>query len=78
VDYVKVYGLKCDKHTIINEIPDFSAYDYKVKKSITLGSGTTIPAGTDISLRANDYIELLSGFEVPAGGQLYLDVSPCQ
>lgn len=34
VDYVKVYGLKCDKHTIINEIPDFSTYNYKVKKSI--------------------------------------------
>ena len=78
VDYVKVYGLKCDKHTTINEIPDFSAYDYKVKKSITLGSGTTIPTGTDISLRANNFIELRPGFEVPSDGRLYLDVSPCQ
>lgn len=78
VDYVKVYGLKCDKHTTINEIPDFSSYDYKVKKSITLGSGTTIPTGTDISLRANNFIELRPGFEVPSDGRLYLDVSPCQ
>ncbi len=78
VDYVKVYGLMCDNQTIVNEIPNFTDYDFRVKKSITMGGGTTILVGTDISLRANDYIELQPGFDVPSGGRLYLDVSPCE
>jgi beta-glucanase (GH16 family) len=77
VDYIRTYRLKCDNQTVVTEIPDFSLYEYSVKKSITLGSGTTIPLSSDISLRATDFIELLPDFEVPAGCELYLDVSPC-
>lgn len=78
IDYVKTYTLKCDNQTVIMEIPDFNAYDYSVKKSITLGNGTIIPTASDITLRANDFIELLPGFEVPTESELYLDVSPCR
>jgi hypothetical protein len=48
-----------------------------VQKSITLSGATTIPAGSNISLRATDFIELKAGFEVPTGRELYLDVTPC-
>ena len=78
VDYVKVYCLKCDKNTVVNEISNFNTYHYTVKKSITLSNATTIPAGSNISLRANDFIELKPGFEVQTGKELYLDVSPCE
>ena len=78
VDYVKVYQLKCDKNTVVNDITNFNTYNYAVKKSITLSNATTIPAGSNITLRANDFIELKPGFEVQTGRELYLDVSPCE
>ena len=77
VDYIRSYQLKCDKTTPVNEIANFNTYDYKVKKSITLSGATTIPANSNITLRATDFIELKPGFEVPTGRELYLDVSPC-
>jgi len=77
VDYVKVYQLKCDKNTVVNEISNFNTYNYAVKKSITMSGATTIPANSNISLRATDFIELKAGFEVQTGRELYLDVTPC-
>ena len=77
VDYVKVYQLKCSNTVVINEIPNFDRYCYTVKKSISLSGATTIPQGSNISLRATDFIELKSGFEVPLGAELYLDINPC-
>lgn len=77
VDYVKVYSLKCDKTTEITKITNFTNYNYAVKKSITLDNQTTIPANSNITLRATDFIALLPGFEVDTGRELYLDVTPC-
>jgi len=78
VDYVKVYKLKCDKEeTPVNEISNFNTYNYTVKKSITMSNATTIPANSNITLRATDFIELKPGFEVQTGRELYLDVTPC-
>jgi hypothetical protein len=79
VDYVKVYSLKYDCNTpvIINSFTDFINYDYKVKKSITLSGNITMPSNSNICLRATDYIELLPGFEVTLGAELYLDNTPC-
>jgi len=79
VDYVKVYCLQCDKSTplTINNLTDLANYDYKVKKSITINP-ITIPAGNNICLRANDFIELKPGFEVQTGREMYLDVTPCE
>jgi hypothetical protein len=76
VDWVRVHQLKCDKYTVINEIPNFNTYNHAVKKSITLSGATTIPANSNISLRATDFIELKAGFEVPTGRELYLDGCP--
>ncbi|MCL2313024.1 MAG: glycoside hydrolase family 16 protein [Firmicutes bacterium] len=77
VDYVRVHKLICDK-TPVNEIPNFNTYNYAVKKSISLSNATTIPANSNIFLRATDFIELKSGFEVQTGRELYLDVTPCE
>jgi len=77
VDYVKVHQLKCDKNTVVNEISNFNIFNYAVKKSISLSNATTIPSGSNISLRATDFIELKAGFEVQTGRELYLDVTPC-
>ena len=79
VDQANGYKLKydCNKNETINNFNDFSNYIYKVKKSITLGGGTTLPAGSNIFLRATDYIELQNGFTVANGAELYLDNNPC-
>jgi len=77
VDYVKVHQLKCDKNTVVNEISNFNTFNYAVKKSITMSNATTIPSGSNISLRATNFIELKPGFEVTTGRELYLDVTPC-
>ena len=76
VNYFRYYQLKCSGAKI-NEILNFNEYCYVVKEYIRLSSATTIPAGENISLRASDFIELHSGFEVPLGRELYLDVNPC-
>ena len=78
VDYVKVYNLKCDKLTVVNEISNFNTYNYAVKKSISLSGTTTIPKNSNITLRATDFIELKAGFFIDTNRELYLDVTPCQ
>jgi len=76
VDYVRVYTLKCD-NIAVNEISNFNTYNYAVKKSITMSNATTIPANSNITLRATDFIELKPGFSIDTGRELYLDVTPC-
>jgi len=78
VDYVKVYQLRCDKNSVVTKITNFNTYDYSVKKSISLDNQTIIPANSNITLRATDFIELKPGFEVQTGRTLYLDVTPCE
>ena len=78
VDQANVYRLKCDKNTVVNEILNFNTFYYAVKKSISLSNATTIPSGSNISLRATDFIELKSGFGVPLNSEFYLDVNPCE
>lgn len=46
-------------------------------KSISLSNATTLPANSNIFLRATDLIELKPGFEVLTGRELYLGVAPC-
>lgn len=77
IDEIAVYKLKCHGNTSIVEIPDFSTYTYGVKEKITLSGATTLPTGSDICLRAVQYIELTNGFEVPIGTAFYADVNPC-
>ena len=78
IDYVKVHKLKCDKNTIVNEIPNYNTFNYAVKKSISLSGVSSLSSGQNVSLRATHFIELEEGFEVPVGAELYLDINPCE
>ena len=75
---VNAYQIKYDCKTPIIEISDYDNFDYRVKKSITLSSASSLLSGQNVSLRATDFIELTNGFEVPEGAELYLDVNPCE
>lgn len=78
VDQLNAYKLKCDKNTVVNEIPNYNTFNYAVKKSITLSGISSLSSGQNVSLRASDFIELKEGFEVPLGAELYLDNNPCE
>ena len=74
VDQVNAYHLDCsDKNVVQNEISDFSTYNYKVKKSITLSGATTLPSNGNIVLYATDYVRLNAGFSVPLGTEFTID-----
>lgn len=76
VDHLHVYELEYDNLIINSNSYDFTTYNNKVKKSISIGGGlTSINAGDDYTLRATDFIELNGDFNVPLGASLYLDVN---
>ncbi len=81
VDYVKLYQLQGDCNTIINNASyNFTGYDNKIKKSISLGGTggvTTVPSSIPIKLRANDFILLNDNFSAPIGSDLYIDIPGC-
>jgi len=77
IDQANAYRLRCDGEPVV-EIPNYNAFNYGVKKSITLSGVSSLKAGEDIYLRATDFIELKEGFEVPIGAELYLDITPCE
>jgi len=77
VDYVRMYSLKMDCNTVVNQSNfNFSNFDYAVKKSYTL-SNTTVPQNTKVTLRATDYFELKGEFTVPYGSELILAPTAC-
>jgi hypothetical protein len=76
-EYVRVYRLNLDCNTTVTEISNFASFPYALKKWIKLSGSTTIPTSSEISLRATDYIELYSGFEVPNGADFSLNTNPC-
>lgn len=73
ITQANVFELQCDTNTNVTIIPDFSTYNYAVKKTISLCHTTTIPSNAKISLRAQEYIELKNGFEIPLGAQVYFE-----
>ena len=80
VNYFRYYQLECDNAVINSCSYNFSTYNYKVKKSITIGGSgcsNSLLAGDNVSLRATDFIEIKGDFYVPVGAELYLDVNPC-
>lgn len=72
VDKINVYQIDCqDSNAIVNEITDWSSYNYLVKKSISLSNSTQLPVDEETSLYASDFIELKNGFTVPIGTSFY-------
>ncbi|OQA89609.1 MAG: Glycosyl hydrolases family 16 [Bacteroidetes bacterium ADurb.Bin234] len=78
VAQANLYQLKYECDAIVNEILNYNTFNYAVKKSISLSSVSSLFSGENVSLRATDFIELKSGFEVPEGAELYLDINPCE
>lgn len=77
IDYVRVYNLKEDCATAIDQSNvNFTTFNYAVKKSITL-SNSIIPFNTSVTLRANEYIQLKGEFVVPLGSELILAPTSC-
>lgn len=70
VKRIGAYSLKCDSLAVVSSIPDFGTYNYALKRSISLGGETAIPANASIALRATDYIEWRPGFEIPHGTEM--------
>lgn len=82
IDYVKVYKLKtdCETDEYITTGTQFANYDRKMKHSITIGSlngSVIVPSNTDVSMRANDFIQIDGEFEIPVGSQMTLSVHEC-
>lgn len=79
VDWVKAYTLKCGNNSqVINEINNFSTYNYSVKKSITMSNQTSFAGSpANISLMAEDFIELKEGFEIPNNKNFALTIVKC-
>jgi len=79
INYFRYYQLRCGNEIITESQGngyDFNNFIFNVKKSCIF-KNTSIPVGTNISIRATDFIELKENFEVPLGAELFLDVNPC-
>ncbi len=74
---IKIYRLKMDCNTVVNEIYNFNTFFYAVKKSISLGSPTLIPPNSIITLRATDYLQLNAGFSSTLGTEFVLYPTSC-
>lgn len=77
VDHIKIYQLKMDCNAVVNDISNFNTFNYAVKKSISLGSSTSVPNNSKITLRATDYLEMDEGFEIPLGTEFTLYATSC-
>ncbi len=82
VDYIRVYKPINDCGVSLNSCTfNWSAYDNKVKKNITIGAGgctNVVPSSTlGRVLRAAEFIHIQGDFSVPLGNSLYLDVNSC-
>jgi hypothetical protein len=72
VDFVRIWKMKKNCTSIINNIPNFNNYTYTLKKQINLGATTIFPTNQNISLRAVDAIIFFDGFTIPSSNFNYV------
>lgn len=82
IDWFRYYRLKTDCSVPL-QVCSFNPanYDNKVKKSIFIGGNgcvNSLPAGSNIVLRAAEAIEISGDFTVPVNAECFMDVSACQ
>lgn len=78
IDYFKHYTRKTDCSTVVN-VNNFdftNATNFAIKKSYSLGN-STVGSGVNTTLRATDFIELRSNFEVPVNTTFEAKTSLC-
>ena len=82
VDYLRVYELNNDCSTPIWTCNyNFSTHENKVKSVISIGGSgcsNSISTGSNVILRAKNYVQINGDFTVPIGAELYIDCNdPC-
>jgi beta-glucanase (GH16 family) len=81
VDFVRYYKLKYECNTTVSACNyDFSSYNNRVKKKITIGNGlcpNIIDAGENVYLRASEEVVINGDFTMSIGSELYIDVNAC-
>lgn len=82
ISYIKHYALKtsCDNDLYITSGSQMSSMDYKVQRSITLGSANAIvivPHDINFTLRAVESITIDGAFELALGTEMTLMVHEC-
>ena len=80
IDYIKYYQLKKDCIDPVTSTEgdnfNFISFDYKVKKSFSI-KNSTVPSLPKVTLRATDFIEFTTNFEVPIGSEFNAVTIPC-
>ncbi len=77
VDYLRFYTINKDCNTAITQIPNFTTFNYALKKSFKLSNTTTIPANQSIPLYATDFFEFNNGFSVPVNTSFSATLLDC-
>ncbi len=80
VGYIKVYKYKCGDKPLSECQIDFNTLTYEVRPYIKIGGSgciNSVPSEMNVSLRAEQFIEINGDFSVPLGSSLYLDVNAC-
>jgi beta-glucanase (GH16 family) len=80
INYFRYYRLKTDCNiaqiVTANNFDFTNAANLKLKKSYTITS-SMIPSGSNVTIRATDFIEMGNGFEVPANTEFNAVTTPC-
>lgn len=81
VDYVRVYNLimDCSSNLNICGAIDPSTFDFRVKNNITFNSGCTssIPVGSNVTLRAANDVTIYSDFTIPPNAEFLILPTQC-
>jgi beta-glucanase (GH16 family) len=80
INYYRYYTLKksCSDVKVVvgNDFDFLNSSNFSLFKSFTV-SNTTIPANSNVTVRATDFIDMDAGFDVPAGTGFTAIVMPC-
>ena len=76
LDYLRIWKLKKDCNTVVNDIPNWNTYVWGLKKKINLSGATTFASNASRYLYSIDGFDLNTGFEVSNSCSLELWTIP--
>lgn len=82
LDYFRFYKLKTDCNTNASILNDYQlqSFDYKVKKSISIGyvnTSISLTSSDRLTFRATDNISIIGEFNAPLGCELFIIPTKC-